>query len=693
MHSVNDVTKFLQAIFPDYGKYAVFANLNPPAHTRSLMELDPTRDCYWSIAAFPDDGLTERTKARATYVRALVVDDVGTKVSEDAVWLRLREPTAIVETSSGNYQWVYRLSRPVAVVTWSAFFAGVEQLIGQSLEGRDAVHLFRLPFGVNTKPERNGFGVRLITLNPEITLDPGSIPVVRQTASCATEPGHSTPRVHDIAELARILPNEPDVDRAQWVERAHQFKALALDEVAAAQAFDAWSRKHSSYDEAETARVWDSLPVSLRTAGLELLRDAEAADAAAFVEIMNTEAKAVFDDGEELPPASPKPKGITATPFKLRDASSLPLRDWLYGNILIRKFITMTVAPGGAGKSSLIAAETLAQVTGCNLLWEKVKKPLRVWLWNLEDPFEETERKIVAAALRHKVTDLSDRLFVDSGRDQKLVIATVDHNRAVIQRPVVEALVAEIKRRGVDVLVVDPFVSCHEVPENDNIAQDKVVKEWGRVAELGNCSVHLIDHTRKAPNGTEVWTESARGAKAKTDAARVVRVINRMSDDEGVRHGVSTPRQYFYTLLDKANMTLPPPMDHRDWFHLESVNLGNGETAGGIGAAQTTGDAIGVAVRWTPPSAETMRTTESFEKVAEAMGNRLWRTDSRAAEWVGKAIGPALEFNEKTKPGRTRTDALLKGWLKDGLMQTVIALDKNRIEREFIQIKGKHEAF
>ena len=62
-------------------------------------------------------------------------------------------------------------------------------------------------------------------------------------------------------------------------------------------------------------------------------------------------------------------------------------RDWLYGDILLRKFISMTVAPGGVGKSSLVAVETLAQVTGRNLLGEDPAGPLRVALWNLEDPY------------------------------------------------------------------------------------------------------------------------------------------------------------------------------------------------------------------------------------------------------------------------------------------------------------------
>jgi len=42
-----DVQKFLQAVFgADYGTHAIFANLNPAVHVRSVDQLDPLRDCY-----------------------------------------------------------------------------------------------------------------------------------------------------------------------------------------------------------------------------------------------------------------------------------------------------------------------------------------------------------------------------------------------------------------------------------------------------------------------------------------------------------------------------------------------------------------------------------------------------------------------------------------------------------------------
>lgn len=108
----------------------------------------------------------------------------------------------------------------------------------------------------------------------------------------------------------------------------------------------------------------------------------------------------------------------------------------------------------------MIAAEALAQVSGRDLLGVSLSQRLRVWLWNLEDPQEETERKIQAAALHYRLApeDIDGRLFVDSGRNQPLVIATTARAGAMIIRPIVDALTAEVIDRRIDALIIDPFI-------------------------------------------------------------------------------------------------------------------------------------------------------------------------------------------------------------------------------------------
>ena len=334
--------------------------------------------------------------------------------------------------------------------------------------------------------------------------------------------------------------------------------------------------------------------------------------------------------------APPNPPLMSATLYVWIDPANIPMRDWLYGRLLIRKFVTATVAPGGLGKSSLITAEALSQVSGKEILGVTPKGQLRVWLWNLEDPQEETQRKIQAAAKRYglKAEDLGNRLFVDSGRDRPLVIATMTRDGPAIVRPVVDALVAEIIDKQIDILIVDPFVSCHELPENDNTAQDMVIKEWGRIAERGNCAVHLVDHTRKMGSlESEVTAESSGGAKAKTDAARVVRVVNRMSKDDGDKAGVKNHRLHFRTYSDKAN--LAPPADKSDWFELKSVDLGNGPgmEIGGV-KLDGPGDSVGVVQVWQWPDPLAGMTGADFDK-----GGRCHQAGEMARERASQGMG------------------------------------------------------
>jgi RecA-family ATPase len=216
--------------------------------------------------------------------------------------------------------------------------------------------------------------------------------------------------------------------------------------------------------------------------------------------------------------AQPLPN-IKATAYTWVDPTKSPRRDFVYGRHLIRKFVSATVAPGGVGKSSLEITEALAMVSGRTLLGVHPSGRSKVWVWNLEDPAEEIARHVQATAAHYnlKSGDLEGHLFIDSGRDQRLVIATTDRSGTFIVQPVVDALVEEIIRRGIDVLIIDPFVSSHEAPENDNSAMDKIIKEWGRVAQRANCAVELVHHSRKSSAGEmEITVESSRGGKALT---------------------------------------------------------------------------------------------------------------------------------------------------------------------------------
>jgi len=327
---------------------------------------------------------------------------------------------------------------------------------------------------------------------------------------------------------------------------------------------------------------------------------------------------------------------ISATPFVPVDPRSIAPRDWLYGLHYIRKYIVADVSPGGGGKTSNVLVEAISMATGVDLLrvGRMYPRPLRVWYWNGEDPREEVERRVAAICKFYSEPDpdfpddppllndaalarLRENLFLDTGRSTPIKIATPEgpHGTTKIALPLVEALVEEVCAKGIDVLVIDPFVSSHSISENDNVSIDRVIKEgWVPVAERGNCCVDLVHHTRKIGKGAEFGAADARGASAIVDAARNVRVFNTMTGDEADTYKVSKEDRwrYFRVDADKTNMAARGAAS--PWRYLESVSLDNARD--GFPA-----DSVGVVTAWDPPISDPLVTEITNEKILKAALN------------------------------------------------------------------------
>jgi hypothetical protein len=366
------------------------------------------------------------------------------------------------------------------------------------------------------------------------------------------------------------------------------------------------------------------------------------------------------------------PAAIVATPFTWRAEAEIPARQWLYGKHLLRRFVSVDVAAGGTGKSSVKIGEALAMASNRNLYGSEVHGgPLSVWLYNLEDPGEESERRIHATAKWFKIEpqDVDGRLYVDSGRDQRCVIAVETEYGARIAKPVYEQIKAQLLERQIDVLTIDPFVSSHEVSENDNRAIDAVVKAWGRLADECNCSINLVHHVRKG-NGAETNADSARGAKALVDAARSVNVFNRMSPDEASLAGIAEDQRGFYFRVQNDKANLAPP-DKAAWYRMNNVSLDNG-------------DQVGVACPWKWPELFEGISTRHLIAVQKAVEGGEWRADTRSSEWVGFAVATALDLDAETS--RKRISKLLKEWVANDALVIVEKPDSNRMMRKFVEV-------
>ena len=388
-------------------------------------------------------------------------------------------------------------------------------------------------------------------------------------------------------------------------------------------------------------------------------------------------------DGQDWSGVAPLPSSpplISATPYQWRGASNIPPRDWVYGRQLLRGSLSVVVAPGATGKTALMVGTSLALATGRAFLGKEVHDgPKRVWLWNLEDSGDEMARSLEAAAMHWRISpaDVGDRLYVDSGLDgAELKIAHNVREGFTINEPVVEALVAELQRRQMDVLIVDPFVSSHTVSENDNGAIDAIAKEWARVAVRANCSVILVHHARKMAGG-EVNAESARGAVALIAAARSVMVLNRMGSEEAERLGVDGEehRRFFRTYDDKNNRA--PPADKSDWHRMVSVSLNNGPNGG---------DNMPVVVPWEAPATFDGMSVKDLIAVQARVAQGEWRASDQTTDWVGIPIAEALDFDLDKPSHKRRVKTMLKAWLEEGVLRTEHRKDSSRQTRPYVVV-------
>jgi len=393
---------------------------------------------------------------------------------------------------------------------------------------------------------------------------------------------------------------------------------------------------------------------------------------------------------ETSPPSSQnssKPL-LTATPYSWVEPSKIQKRQEIYGQHYYRKFVSATVAPSGVGKTALKIVEALAIASGKPLLGVTPKVHGTVWLWNGEDPIDELERRAAAAIMHYGITpeDIGDRFYLDTGREQEIIMATIGKDGTQLAKPMAEAVVAAIRARSVDVMIIDPFISSHRVPENDNPAIDLVTKQWAKISDLTQSAIELVHHVRKL-NGSDVTVEDSRGAGALLATSRSAKALSKMSRAEATKLGLDPDiRPYFKFGDAKNNLALVKAGGESEWFHLKSVQLGNGEGADAFERAAD-GDSVGVV------------TIAKLDAVVSNSGDRNqqaelvslidageWKRDVRAGDaWAGRAIAMAYGYDLDEDEDKGKVKQILKALLKENVLKEEMRYDaKNKNNRLYV---------
>lgn len=353
---------------------------------------------------------------------------------------------------------------------------------------------------------------------------------------------------------------------------------------------------------------------------------------------------------------------LRASPLAEGELLNIPPRQWLYGTMILRRYITVLAASGGTGKTSLAIAIGLALSSNRPLLRDKIHRRCKVWIFNLEDPREELLRLTRAAMLQHGIgyEEIADRLWIDSGREQGLSVARLEGGAAVAT-PDVDALAEEILRNKVDMLIVDPFVSSHQLPENSNDAIEVAMNAFRRVASQTGAGILLVHHLKKG--ATQGDADSIRGAGGIVAASRCAMMMSGMTDEEAKTLGVPEAERRFLVRFDTgAKVNLTPKPEKARWLRLESVSLDNPSED------YPFGDHVQAITPWDAPdpfgglSYQELNDALDRIKAGPAEGGRYLSKAQGGARWVGNLLATRLGKEPE------QVKVILAKWLKSGLL-------------------------
>ena len=473
----------------------------------------------------------------------------------------------------------------------------------------------------------------------------------------------------------------PHCSHDEWVEVLMALHDYYNGSAAGLSVAQDWSSPHSTYDPKEVASKWKSFKgdgVSYTTIfhhakmnGADLSELARKHRPQPAVEAMSRQVPAPsieidLSNGEApQPPKVEKTVADYPTEYDMFDGASLPRRQWLYGTHYLRGFVSVLASAGGIGKTSLQIVEALAMVTGKPLLGEVVHETCNVWIINLEDPLEEMQRRIIAAMQHYNIKpeEVKGRLFVDAGRDFSMTFAVQTRDGVIPNDALVDHLIKKIPERKIGMTFIDPFVGAHQVSENDNGAVNDVVAQIRRVADETNSGMGLVHHIRKG-NGEDANVDSIRGAGSLIGAARAARVINKITEDEAVRLGVSEKEASGLFRVDDGKANLAPPTHAAVYRKMIGQQIANGEW-------------VGVAIEYKMPDEWAGMTTEVTNNILRQIDSGIQNQDGeeyfsknvQAKErWVGNLITSYPFDKAEDHKSQAQAKIILDRWFKEGLL-------------------------
>lgn len=392
------------------------------------------------------------------------------------------------------------------------------------------------------------------------------------------------------------------------------------------------------------------------------------------------------------PPASePAPEQEKAEPIPLCSAfpiseSSIPPRDWISPGLLLKRNLSVLVAPPGSGKSLLTLQWAVMISLGMDWAGWHVRAPQKVLVINSEDDIDEMRRRLVASVQKMGVDQrqLAGRIML-ADAPETIVIAKADNkSKTVVRTPLLERLIETIKQNDIGCIIVDPFAETFEGDENSNSEVKWAGILWREVARRTSTSVMLVHHTKKYAGGMAGDADASRGGGALIGTARTMSTLFSMTADEADAMGIKPEDRVKYVRFDDAKGNHNLMTGKARWFEKVSVQLNNGR-------GMIPGDDVGALVPWAPPGLMAAFSVEQLNRVLDVIdfglrdedGKRtgeLYGAHHNSKNYAGKVVSEHLACEE------AKARKILNTWLETGVLSETEYFDPEaRRKRKGVQ--------
>jgi hypothetical protein len=346
-------------------------------------------------------------------------------------------------------------------------------------------------------------------------------------------------------------------------------------------------------------------------------------------------------------------------------ATEIPPRRLLLGTTFCRGVVSGMIGAGDLGKTAVRIAQGLSVAMGKRLSGEHVFQQVPVLYVTLEDDAIELRRRVWAAILHHELDPAEVKrwfhLFTPS--HPSLRLGSLNTYRQFKRGFLRGQLEQQIEYYSAGLVIIDPLIKAHQVPENSNEFMDLIVGQLAELAQKYDCDMDFCHHVAK---GSEAGNaEASRGATAITNAARLVQTLTRMSDGEAKDWSIAPEDRRYYVRIDSAKANIARPAEKALWFHLKSIALGNT-----FDPVYPHGDHVQAAEAWPPPAAEARINSTAANAILDAIdaglddGRRYTRSRNAAPETEAWRIVQ----QHTTGYSKKQAQDLIDTWVVNGVL-------------------------